>query len=63
MQAIIIGDRSKRNKVRNRLTANRDANMLSTSYGTEGFAERTLQFADSNFTHVTTIAYMWSHYK
>lgn len=63
MQAIVIGDRPKRNEVRNRLTANRDANMLTTSNRTEDFAERPLQFADSNFAHVTTIARVWSHYK
>lgn len=54
-QAIVISDRSKRNNVCDCLTTNRYADMLAAPNSTQGLAERLLQFADSNFAHVTTI--------
>src|ERR1022692_590200 len=57
---IVPGRGTGRNDVRYRTPTDRDTHLLTALNCSQRLAQRTLQVADTDLTHVVTIAAMWS---
>jgi hypothetical protein len=57
---IISGRGAGGNDVRYRTPADRDSHLLTALNSSKRLAQRTLQVADTDLTHVVTVAPMWS---
>jgi hypothetical protein len=59
---IIAGRGAGGNNVRYRTPSNRDTHLLTALDSSQRLAQRALQIADTDLTHVVTIAPMWSSF-
>src|SRR5664279_5088029 len=59
-ETIIAGRSAGGNDVRYRTPSDRDTHLLTTLDSSQRLAQRTLQVADTDLTHVVIIAPMWS---